>query len=91
MSSFFDRFFGGRPTGSKDEAKSRLKTVLVHDQVGLTPAQMEGMKLELCSDISRYADIDKDHVELRLERINNRLAVVSSFPVRRVLSRPAAI
>jgi len=91
MSSFFDRFFGGRAQGSKEDAKSRLKVVLMHDQVDLTPAQMEKMKDELCAVIARYADVDKDHVELRLERINNRLSVVSSVPVRRVHARAATI
>jgi septum formation topological specificity factor MinE len=43
MNSFFERFFGGRSSGSKEEAKSRLKMVLMHDQVDLTPAQMEAM------------------------------------------------
>lgn len=90
MAGFLDRFFGTqRTTGSKDDAKSRLKVVLMHDQVDLTPAQMEAMKTELLAVIARYADIDRDHMELRLERVDNRISVVSSVPVRRITGRMA--
>ena len=34
---------------SKDEAKQRLKAILIHDQVDLTPAQMDLMKAESTS------------------------------------------
>jgi septum formation topological specificity factor MinE len=34
MAGFLDRFFGTpKGTGSKEDAKSRLKVVLMHDQV----------------------------------------------------------
>lgn len=84
---FFERFFGGgRATGSKEDAKSRLKVVLMHDQVNLTPAQMEALKGELCAVIGRYAEVDIDNMELRLERVENRISVVSNIPVRRMVT-----
>ena len=93
MPGFFERFFGGgKVTGSKDDAKSRLKVVLMHDQVNLTPAQMESLKGEICAVIARYAEVDQDNVELRLERVDNRISVVSNIPVRRITGgRTAAV
>ena len=49
MRSLLDRFFSGRSSapasgGSAGDAKSRLKVLLVHDQVDLTPSQLEAMK-----------------------------------------------
>jgi cell division topological specificity factor len=87
----FDRLFASRNTASasKEDAKSRLKVLLVHDQVDLTPQTMEAMKAELLEVIARYAEVDSEHVELRLEKLPNGVSLVSSVPVRRVNNRPA--
>jgi len=83
--SFLERFFGARSSqGSKDEAKARLKMVLMHDQVDLTPAQLEAMKTELVAVIARYVEVDQENVDLRLEKAENRVSVISKVPVRRV-------
>jgi cell division topological specificity factor len=88
-----DRLFSGRTAGaaSKEDAKSRLKVLLVHDQVDLTPQVMEAMKGEILEVIARYAEVDAEHVELRLERAPNGVSLVSSVPVRRVNNRPAVV
>lgn len=88
--SLLDRFFSGRATnGSKEDAKSRLKILLVHDQVDLTPSQMDAMKGEILEVIARYCEVDRDHVDVRLEKADNGISVVSSVPVRRVTQRTA--
>jgi len=75
----------GRPHGSsKEDAKQRLKVLLIHDQVDLTPAQLDAMKDEIMEVISRYVDVDQENVELRLNREDGQVALVSSIPVRRV-------
>lgn len=74
----------GKPPGSKDDAKQRLKLLLIHDQVDLTPGQLDSMKEEIMAVISRYLDVDSDNVELRLNREDGHVALVSSVPVRRV-------
>ena len=89
--NLLDRFFGraGGPSGSKEDAKSRLKILLVHDQVDLTPNQMQAMKLEILEVIARYCEVDREHVDVRLEKADNGISVVSSVPVRRVTARAA--
>ena len=90
--SLFDRLFsGGRSasSGSKEDAKSRLKILLVHDQVDLTPSQMNAMKAEILEVIARYCEVDREHVDVRLEKADNGISVVSSVPVRRVTTRAA--
>ena len=90
MSALWDRFFGRPNPGSKEDAKSRLKVLLVHDQVELTPPQMEKMKAEIMAVIAKYADVDGDRIELKLERVESGgVSLVSSIPVRRVTSRAA--
>jgi cell division topological specificity factor len=75
---------------SKDEAKQRLKFLLIHDQVDLTPAQMEAMKAEIVAVIARYVEIDETETEFRLEKEGGHIALVSSVPVRRVVEREGA-
>lgn len=89
MKDLINRFFGPRNRRSKEEAKQRLKFLLIHDQVDLTPGQLEAMKSEIMEVITRYVEVDRDSTEFRLERGNNQVALVSSVPVRRVIERPA--
>jgi cell division topological specificity factor len=86
MFDIINRFFG--PKGSsKDEAKARLKFLLIHDQVDLTPVQLESMKTEILEVIARYMDVDKNEAVVHLERESGSVALVSNFPVRRVTAR----
>jgi cell division topological specificity factor len=92
MKSILDRFFGhGRTGGSKEDAKSRLKVLLLHDQVDLSPQQMDAMKQEILEVIARYCEIDTQRVDVRLERAEDTVSVVSSVPVRRVTGRAATV
>ncbi len=79
-----------RRGSSKDEAKQRLKLLLIHDQVDLSPAQLQAMKAELLDVIARYVEIDREAMEIRLSKEGGQVALVSTMPVRRVTSRAAA-
>ena len=87
MRSLFARLLRREVDGSKEDAKARLKFLLVHDQIDLTPAQMEAMKSELMEVISRYVEIENSGVDFRLEREEGAVALVSNIPVRRVTAR----
>ncbi len=90
MMNLLDRVFGRTNGGSKEDAKSRLKILLVHDQVDLTPSQMDAMRAEILAVVARYAEIEPNKVDLRLERSGDGINVVSSVAVRRVNARMAA-
>lgn len=74
----------GQSSGSKDDAKQRLKILLIHDQVDLTQAQMEEMKEEIMAIVARYVEVDDANVTFKLDRDDGAIALVSTFPVRRV-------
>ena len=74
---------------SKDEAKQRLKFLLIHDQVDLSPAIMEQMKDEILKVIAKYVDFDQKGIDFHLERGDGSIALVSSVPVRKVTERAA--
>ncbi len=85
-----NRLFNNRGA-SKEDAKQRLKFLLIHDQVDLTPAQLDAMKAEIMEVICRYMDVDHQQTVFRLERLQDKVALVSSVPVRRVTQRPETI
>ena len=72
---------------SKDEAKNRLKVLLIHDQVALTQAQMESMKEEIMQVIQKYCEVEVDGVDFRLSREDGSISLVSNVPVRKVTAR----
>ncbi len=68
---------------SKDDAKNRLKLVLMHDRSQLAPGQMEQMRDELVEVISRYVEIDREALDLCLEAETNTIALVANIPILR--------
>ena len=69
---------------SAASAKERLQLVLVHDRTDLTPAQLEALKDELLTAISRYIDIDPDAVQIGLQRDGRSQRLVADIPLRSV-------
>lgn len=64
-----DNLFGRKPERSSAVAKERLLSVLVHDRVHLTAADMEEMKREIIAVIGRYVEVsDPDAIEVTLTR-----------------------
>ena len=64
-----------RKDASKEDAKQRLKVLLIHDQVDLTPAQLDAMQEEITAVIQKYVEIDRDNSVVRLERGDDRIAL----------------
>ncbi len=86
MRAFLQRVLGGNQ-GSKNEAKQRLKVLLIHDQVNLTQAQMEQMREEVVAVIRKYVEIDDSGVDFKLDRGESGVELAASVPVRRVHAR----
>ena len=53
MRSTLKKFFGST-SQSKEEAKRRLKLLLIHDQLDLTPDQIENMKHDIMGVVRQY-------------------------------------
>ena len=75
-----------RKDASKEDAKQRLKVLLIHDQVDLTPAQLDACR-KRSPRSSKNVEIDRDNSVVRLERGDDKIALISSVPVRRVIER----
>ena len=67
MPGFLDRVFG-RETTSAQQAKERLKLVLVHDRTDISPGVLEVLKDELIAAISRHIEIDPAAVRIEMSQ-----------------------
>jgi cell division topological specificity factor len=85
MKQLLDRLLG-RNQKSANLAKERMKMVLVHDRIDMTPGEIEYMKDELIEVISRHIEIDSRavHIEMTQDGRQQRLiADIPLLPVRR--------
>jgi cell division topological specificity factor len=74
---------------AKEDAKNRLKLVLMHDRTQLSPTLIENMRDELVQVISKYVEIDQTALDLCLEQETNTIALVANISV--VRAREAGI
>lgn len=86
MPSLWDRLFG-RETSSAEQAKERLKLVLVHDRTDITPGTLEVLKDELIATISRYVEIDPEAVRIEMSQEGREQRLIADIPLRPVRRR----
>lgn len=84
MFGLFSKIFGGNATCSKDIAKERLRLVLVHDRVNVSPQFMEVLKDDMIRVISNYMEIDERDMEVNLTTTNTSVKLVANIPVTRM-------
>lgn len=84
MLDIINRLFGRGATGSKDIAKERLRLVLVHDRVNVSPQFIETLKEDIVRSISTYMEIDEKGMEVSLSSSNSSVALIANIPVRRM-------
>lgn len=75
-----NRLFG-RKEASGNVAKNRLQFVLVHDRVNLSPGKMDQLKDELIQVISRYVEIDREHMDISLTREDDQNLLIANIPL----------
>lgn len=84
MWEFLSRVFGRETDRSKKLAKERLRLVLIHDRMDITPQIFDDLRRDLVKVISRYMEIDEAGTEMHLDSHNGLVALVASIPIIRV-------
>ncbi len=84
MLDLIQRLFGRESNRSKDIAKERLRLVLVHDRVNVSPQFMEVLKDDMIRVISNYMDINEKDMEINLTNSKTSVALVANIPVNRM-------
>lgn len=81
MFDLIQKLFGKDNAASKDIAKERLRLVLVHDRVNVSPQLMEVLKDDMIKVISNYMDINEQEMEVNLTNHNSSVALIANIPV----------
>ena len=84
MLDLIQKMLGKEANGSKQIAKERLRLVLVHDRVNVSPQFMEILKEDMIKVISNYMEINEREMEVNLTQTNSSVALVASIPVNRM-------
>ena len=66
---------------TRDEAKLRLKQVILSDRNKLAPGIMEKMKADIGEVLSRYIEIDANSIDLHLENKHDKLSLIANISV----------
>ena len=91
MISLFDRVFG-RNRGTSDTAKERLKFLLIHDRMNLSPEKMKQMKIEILEVIARYVTLEGDSVYIAFQQVDhNTNKLVAEVPILKEFSDKVSI
>jgi len=81
MLDLIQKLFGKESSCSKDVAKERLRLVLVHDRVNVSPQLMETLKDDMFRAISNYMDINEKCMEVSLTHTDSSVTLVANIPV----------
>lgn len=81
---FLRNLFGSGDTSSAEEAKQRLRLVLIHDRTDISPQLLENVRVEMITVLTKYMDIDESKIEMDLDRDASAVALVANIPVLRI-------
>ena len=87
MFEFFARLFRSEPSGRT--AKERLRLVLLSDHLALAPEVVDAMKTDLREVISRYMEVDTQHVDVTFEQREHEVAMLANIPILAMNGRPS--
>ena len=80
MKRFVDKISG--KTTSANTAKERLQLVLIHDRTDLPPGVMESMRDEIIDVISRHIDVDREDVQLKIQKEGRQQFLLAEIPLQ---------
>ena len=86
MENFIQRIFSKEPS-SADKAKDRLRLVLINDRTSLSGDAMENLKDDLLEVLSRYIQIDPDHMQINITQDGRQQRLIADIPIAGPISR----
>jgi cell division topological specificity factor len=82
LGALLRRFTGQKP--SKDAAKKRLQFSLIYDKLEVNDTTLTDLQKDIVDVISKYFEIDKDSLELKVKRDDDVSALVFNTPILHV-------
>jgi cell division topological specificity factor len=80
MAAWLERLLSSK-SKSADEAKERLKFVLIHDRTDLSPQALEDMKNDIIEVISRHVKIDANKVKINMSQEGREQRLIADIPI----------
>ncbi|HAR35128.1 MAG TPA: cell division topological specificity factor MinE [Desulfobacter sp.] len=87
LQEFLRRFRGQKR--SSDEAKKRLQFSLVYDKLEVNDTILTDLQTDIVNVISKYFEIDRDALELKVKNDNQVSALVFNTPILQVKRKQA--
>ena len=87
LSRLFRRFTGKK--ASKDTAKKRLQFSLIYDKLELNDTTLTDLQKDIVAVISKYFEINKNALELKVKRDDDVTALVFNTPILQVKRKRA--
>ncbi len=84
FAGIIQKFFSGGEKTSGSVASERLRSVLVHDRVDVSPQCMDAIRSDMIKVISNYMDIDEQEMQIDLATTNSSVSLIANIPVHRV-------
>ncbi len=81
---FLKKLFGGGSEGSGQKARDRLKIVLIHDRTDISPQLLNNLRDEMVTVLTKYMEIDREKIEIDLDRDEQAVALVANIPVIKI-------
>ncbi len=89
MLELLQRVFGREASRtSKYLAKERLRLVLMHDRMDISPQILESLRADLLKVITEYMVVDEGATEIALHRGQGSVALVANIPVLKMKRLP---
>ena len=73
--------FTGQKNKSKDEAKKRLQFSLIYDKLEVNDTTLIDLQNDIVDVISKYFEIDREGLELKVKRDDDVSALVFNTPI----------
>jgi cell division topological specificity factor len=86
MANFLQKILSREPS-SADQAKDRLRLVLINDRTDLSASGMEALKDDLLEVLSRYIKIDPDSVKINITQDGRQQRLIADIPIAGPISR----
>ena len=86
MEKFINKIFSREPS-SADQAKDRLRLVLINDRTDLSAASLEDLKDDLLEVLSRYIKIDPKSMRIDITQDGRQQRLIADIPITGPISR----
>ena len=82
--SILRRWLSAPAPGSSEVAKDRLRLVLVHNRLDISPDALDNMKKDLLAVIARYFDVERGSVVVDVHRGEKDSQLVTTISLRKL-------